>query len=63
MEGTTTAIGTIMGSMTTAVTELAESVFQVVTSAFANTNMLALVGLGIGFAVLAWGISLIPRYR
>ena len=62
MEGTT-AIGTIMGSMTTAVTELAESVFQVVTSAFGNTNMLALVGLGIGFAVLAWGISLIPRYR
>ena len=52
-----------MGSMTTAVTSLSTSVFQVVTSAFGNTNMLALVGLGIGFAVLAWGISLIPRYR
>ena len=63
MSETTTAIGTIMGSMTTAVTKLSESVFQVVTSAFGNTNILALVGLGIGFSVLAWGISLIPRYR
>lgn len=58
-----TAIETIMTSMGTAVTSLSTSVFKVVTAVFDNTNMLALVGLGIGFSVLAWGISLIPRYR
>lgn len=58
-----TAIETIMTSMGTAVTSLSKSVFDVVTGVFENTNMLALVGLGIGFSVLAWGISLIPRYR
>lgn len=58
-----TAIETIMKSMGTAVTSLSKSVFDVVSGCFGNANMLALVGLGIGFSVLSWGISLIPRYR
>lgn len=53
----------IMTAASTAVTSLSTSVFNVVTSVFNNEHMLALVGLGIGFSVLAWGISLIPRYR
>jgi len=53
----------IMTAAGTAVTSLSTSVFNVVTSVFNNEHMLALVGLGIGFSVLAWGISLIPRYR
>ncbi len=54
---------TIMTATTSAVTELSTAVFGVITAAFANTHIMALVGLGIGFSVLAWGISLIPRYR
>lgn len=53
----------IMSAASTAVTSLSTSVFGVVTNAFNNEHFLALVGLGIGFSVLAWGISLIPRYR
>lgn len=53
----------IMTAAGTAVTSLSTSVFNVVTAVFNNEHMLALVGLGIGFSVLAWGISLIPRYR
>lgn len=59
MEGATT----IIASATSGVTALATSVFEVVTSAVGNASMVELIGLGIAFAVLGYGISLLPRFR
>ena len=59
MEGATT----IISSAASGVTALATSVFEVVTSAVSNASMVELIGLGIAFAVLGYGISLLPRFR
>lgn len=60
MEGAAT---TIVGAATNGVSALATSIFEVVTSAVGNASMLELIGLGIGFAILGFGISLLPRFR
>lgn len=54
---------TIITSAASAVTQLAKSVFEVVTSAVGNASMIELIGLGIAFTVLGYGISLLPRFR
>ena len=54
---------TITSSVTGAVTALSTSIFGVVTAAVANSSMIELIGLGIAFAVLGYGISLLPRFR
>ena len=53
----------VLSSVTECITTLSDAVFSVVSAAFGNANFMALIGLGIAFSVLAWGISLIPRYR
>lgn len=59
MEGATT----IVSAAASGVTALATSVFNVVTSAVQNASMVELIGLGIGFAILGYGLSLLPRFR
>lgn len=54
---------TIVSTVTSSVTSLATSIFNVVTSAVGNASMLELIGLGIAFAVLGYGLSLLPRFR
>ena len=53
---------TIIGSATSAVTSLATSIFEVVTKAVGNASKVELIGLGIAFVVLGYGISLLPRF-
>lgn len=54
---------TIITAAASAVTSLATSVFNVVTAAVGNASMVELIGLGIGFVVLGYGLSLLPRFR
>lgn len=54
---------TLMPVVTTAVTGLISALGSVVTAVFANEGLLALIGLGIAFAVVGMAIALIPRFR
>lgn len=59
MEGATT----ILTSAGAGITALAKGIFDVVTQAVGNSSMVELIGLGIAFAVVGYGISLLPRFR
>lgn len=54
---------TLLEAVTSAVTGIATSLGSVVTAVFANEALLALIGLGIAFAVVGMAIALIPRFR
>lgn len=54
---------TILSSAASGVTTLAKGIFDVVTAAVSNASMIELIGLGIAFAVVGYGISLLPRFR
>lgn len=53
----------LLTSAASGITALAQGVFDVVTAAVGNASMVELIGLGIAFAVLGYGISLLPRFR
>lgn len=59
MEGATT----LLTSAGEGITALARGIFDVVTAAVGNASMVELIGLGIAFAVVGYGISLLPRFR
>ena len=54
---------TILSSAASGVTALAKGIFDVVTAAVSNASMIELIGLGVAFAVVGYGISLLPRFR
>ncbi len=62
MEGVT-IMSTLMSAVTSAVTGITTALGSVVTAVFANESLLALIGLGIAFAVVGMAIALIPRFR
>ncbi|MBR5227692.1 MAG: hypothetical protein IKV94_03550 [Clostridia bacterium] len=54
---------TLVSSITEGVTTLSTGIFNVVTSAFENTNMLTMIGIAIAFGLVGYGLSLIPKLR
>lgn len=62
MEGVS-IMSTLLEAVTSAVTGITTALGSVVTAVFANESLLALIGLGIAFAVVGMAIALIPRFR
>ena len=54
---------TLVSAITEGVTTLSTGIFNVVTSAFENTNMLTMIGIAIAFGFVGYGLSLIPKLR
>ena len=62
MEGVS-FMSSLLEVVTSAVTGIITAIGSVVTAVFANEGLLALIGLGIAFAVVGMAIALIPRFR
>lgn len=53
----------LMEGVAEGVTGIMTALGSVVSGVFGNANLAALVGLGIAFAIVGLGLSLVPRFR
>ena len=63
MESGAAVAATLVSAITEGVSTLSTGIFNVVTSAFQNTNMLTMMGIANAFSLFGFGLSLIPKLR